>query len=283
MTRSFVALAEQRNLQALRARRLFGLFVVRIHLARDAEAGVVGEHAVETLRRFRCAVGDRDLTGVERVADADTAAVMERDPRGSARRVEERVQDRPVGDGVRAVAHAFGLAEGRSDRARVEVVAADGDGRLEFATTDEFVDGLAHLRALASAQPADTRGEPLKLPALARKPHPALQRLVFGEEFEREVVCASYVFGRARERDPAERAFALAEERTNVFGNEAGDLEGVSASRVEGELAYVVAVVEGDRAPTLKREHRLDVSRHRLHGALDITLRVCASQLLCFF
>ena len=46
-----------------------------------------------------------------------------------------------------------------------------------------------------------------------------------GVEVEREVVGAAYVFGRAGERHPAERPLALAEERTDVLGHEAGNLE----------------------------------------------------------
>src|ERR671912_534613 len=53
-------------------------------------------------------------------------------------------------------------------------------------------------------------------PISAREPQPAVEGLVFGEEFEREVVRAPDVCGVARERDPAEGAFACAEERADV-------------------------------------------------------------------
>src|SRR4051794_13649292 len=102
---SLVVAAQHGNVQALLSRGSFGLFVARVYVARDAEAGVVREHAVETLRGLRRAVGDRDLARVQRVAYADAAAVVERDPGRAARRVEERVEYRPVRDGVRAVSH----------------------------------------------------------------------------------------------------------------------------------------------------------------------------------
>ena len=54
--------------------------------------------------------------------------------------LSERVEDRPVGDRVGAVAHRLGLAVRRGDRARVEVVAADDDRRLDRARADELVD-----------------------------------------------------------------------------------------------------------------------------------------------
>ena len=63
----------------------------------------------------------------------DAAAVVERHPRRAARHVEQRVEDRPVGDRVAAVLHRFGLAERRRHAAGVEVVAADDDRRRELA------------------------------------------------------------------------------------------------------------------------------------------------------
>src|SRR3712207_8257115 len=39
------------------------------------------------------------------------------DPRRATRHVEQRIEDRPVGDGVAAVAHALRLAKGRRDAA----------------------------------------------------------------------------------------------------------------------------------------------------------------------
>ena len=99
-------------MDALAARRRFGFLVARINVARDAKTRVVRQHAIETQGSLVSAVGDRDLSGVQRVADADASAVMKRNPTRAARRVEQRIQDGPIGDGVRAVLHSFGLAEG---------------------------------------------------------------------------------------------------------------------------------------------------------------------------
>ena len=79
------------------------------------------------------AVGDDHHAGVERVADADAAAVMHGHPRRARRRVEQRIQHGPVGDRVAAVAHAFRLAVGRRDRSGVEMIAADHDRRADCA------------------------------------------------------------------------------------------------------------------------------------------------------
>ena len=79
------------------------------------------------------AVGEHDHAGVDRVADPDAAAVVDADPGRARRDVDERVQDRPVRDRVRPVAHRLGLAIRRRDRAGVEVVAADHDRRRHLA------------------------------------------------------------------------------------------------------------------------------------------------------
>ena len=106
------------------------LGIAGVGVAHDAEPGIARQHALELLVRLARAVGDDDHAGVQRVADADAAAVVDRHPGGAARRVEQRVEDRPVGDGVAAVAHAFGFAVGRRDRPGVEMIAADDDRRL---------------------------------------------------------------------------------------------------------------------------------------------------------
>ena len=67
----------------------------------------------------------------------------------------------------------------------------------------------------------------------------------------------------AGQRDPAERSDAAAEQRADVGGHEAGEVEGVLDARIEGDLADVVAVVEHRNALLLELEHRLHVLRHR--------------------
>ncbi len=94
----------------------------------------------KSLRRFGCAVGHDDLSRVLTVADAHAAAVMETHPRRAAHRIDQRIQDRPIADGIRAVAHRFGFAVRRSDRSRIEMIAPDHDRRGDFAIRDQFVE-----------------------------------------------------------------------------------------------------------------------------------------------
>src|SRR4051812_5127654 len=78
----------------------FGFVVAGVDVAHDAEGGVALEDALEAAGGFGRAVGDDDLAGVKRVADADAAAVVEGNPRRAVDRVCERVEIDPVGDRV---------------------------------------------------------------------------------------------------------------------------------------------------------------------------------------
>ena len=195
------------------------------------------------------AVGDDHHAGVQRVADADAAAMVHRHPGGAARRIEQRIQDRPVGNRVAAVAHAFGLAIRRRHRAGVEMIAADHDRRLDAALAHQLVDAQAEARALAVAEPQDPRRQSLERDALAREPDPpapATRRDANISSAASSVTRMSS--GIARQRGPAERSLAFAEQRPDVLGHEAGNVERVGDAGLLRLRADVVAVVEGDRA-----------------------------------
>src|SRR5512133_1983238 len=66
-----------RNLHSLRPRRLACDLVSCIRMPSHADAGVVSQHAIEAQAHLRRAVGNDDLTGVQGVADADAAAMVE--------------------------------------------------------------------------------------------------------------------------------------------------------------------------------------------------------------
>ena len=122
-------------------------------------------------------------------------------------------------------------------------------GALTAPVRDQLVEREAGLRPLAVAEPADARRQPLERHPLLRHADPAAQRRVVGEELQHGLVGAPDVRRVARQRGPAERALALAEERPDERGHEAREVEGVR--RRPGLLRLgpqVVAVVEGDRA-----------------------------------
>ena len=82
--------------------------------------------------RLGCAVGNDNLTGVLAESDPDAAAVMEGNPGSAANGIDERIEDRPIADCIRAVAHPFRFTVGGSYRTGIQVIATDHDRGLEL-------------------------------------------------------------------------------------------------------------------------------------------------------
>ncbi len=98
--------------------------------------------------------------------------------------------------------------------------------------------------------------------ALGRHGDPATQVIVVREEVEHGPVRRPDVLGITAERDPAERAFALAEKRSDVRRDEAGELEGSTEPAQARFVADRVAVVEDLGALIHEADHRLNVLSH---------------------
>ena len=185
-------------------------------MTEDADPGIAGEHAFQLFVGIGTAVGDDHHARMQRVTDADAAAVVDGDPCGAARRVQQRIQDRPVGDRVAAVTHAFGFPVRRRDRSGVQMIPADHDRRLETPFAYELVDAETEAGALAVAEPQDARGKALERDTLAREADPAHERFVVSEHFERRIVGDSDVVGVARQRGPTKRTDTATEQRPNI-------------------------------------------------------------------
>ena len=69
-----------RHLHALFLREALRLVIPRIHVPRHADSRIVGQHALDALCHRVSSVGDGDLPGVQRVANAHAAAVVDRHP-----------------------------------------------------------------------------------------------------------------------------------------------------------------------------------------------------------
>ena len=117
---------------------------------------------------------------------------------------------------------------------------------------------------LAQTQPADARGKALERDPLPGHRKPAMEMRVVREEFRHLAIGLVDVFRIARQRDPAKRSLAFAEERADVGGNEARKRERVRHALVLRDLTDVVAVVEGRHSRTLEREHGFDVGDDRV-------------------
>src|SRR5262249_4823874 len=140
------------------------------------------------------------------------------------------------------------------------MIAPNHDRRLQLAFLYQIVHGQAKLRPLAITQPADARRQSLKMYAFARQLDPAAQDAVLREQLEHQIVSDGDVRRVARERYPAERSAALAEQRTDIGGHEARKIVGILHAALEGEGADIVAVIEGHAAHLLQAQHALNVA-----------------------
>ena len=146
------------------------------------------------------------------------------------------------------------------------MIAPDDDRCAHLALRDELVECEPCLVALAVAEPADASRQALERDALLRHGDPTAQVVVLGEEFEDRAVGAVDVLGITGERDPAEWALALAEQRADVCGDEPGEREGAVVAALACLVADRISVIEDLGAGVHEPDHRLDMLRHRLLG-----------------
>src|SRR6266567_3875648 len=97
----------------------------------------------------------------------------------------------------------------------------------------QIIHRQSELRALAIAEPADPRGQALKLNPLTRQVNPTAKNLILGKEFEHQIVRPMNVRRFARERHPTERAPAFAKQRSNIRGNKSRKVVSVLDSALE--------------------------------------------------
>ena len=121
-------------------------------------------------------------------------------------------------------------------------------------------------------------GSPWNCTRVARETNPSRQRLVVRKHLEDRAVGGGDVLWIAGERRPAEGPLAFAEERSNVLGHEARDVERIRDARLHGLAPDVVAVIEDDAAAALQRQHGLDVPSHRGNASRDVALGITGAE-----
>src|SRR4029077_3603956 len=105
------------------------------------------------------------------------------------------------------------------------MIAPDHNWSFDLAAFNELVHSYAKFSAFAVTEPANARGQTLKMDPLFRELHPAHKRLVFGKQFEGELVGARDVVRLSAQCHPTKRAAPFAKKGANVFRNETGNIE----------------------------------------------------------
>ena len=212
------------------------------------------QHALRAARAaFAVPSATTTMPGVDRVPDPHAAAVVHAHPVRAGGGVDQRVEDRPVGDRVGAVQHGLGLAVWDWRRCR-----RPGDrARSRSAPTPRPSATISLKRspgaiALAVAEPADPRRA---APGTRHAPRPSGANAAGASSSGKSSATARSVLamsaGSPRERRPAERSLALAEQRPHERRHEPRDTQYARSCVEPAELrarAQVVAVVEDDRA-----------------------------------
>ena len=163
-------------------------------------------------------------------------------------------------------------------RSGQSAIAADHDGRRQIAMSDHVVEPHPEPMPLAVPEPADPRGQPLVGDALAGHPDPSGERLVPGELLQHGSIGRGDIGWIARQRGPAERTLAFAEQRSDVCGDEPGVVERPIETPEPRLGPEVVAVVEDLRSPVEERDHPGDVCGHRRPRPARVSLGIALAQ-----
>ena len=161
------------------------------------------------------------------------------------------------------------------------MVAPDHDRGGDLPGADQLVEAQSQPGPFAVAGPADPRRQPLVGDLLPGQGDPAVKRLVVGDLVEHGAIRRRDVRRIAGEGDPAEGALAVAEQRTDVGGDEARVREGPLEAAQLRLGPQAVAVVEYLRAGIEEADQRGAVGRDRGAGALHVGVRVLLTQPHC--
>src|SRR5438128_2117867 len=255
-----------------------GVLVARVRMADNAHPRIRREHARDPALRVLRAVAHEQGACVRGISDPDATPVVDRHQVGARSRVQERVQQGPVRDRIRAVPHPLRLPVRGRHRAGVQMVSRDDDGPAELARRHHAVDRPPELRTLSVGEPTDPRGEAFPREVFLREADPPSERFIPRELAQDDAVRLDDVVRVPGHRDPPERTAAFGEERADKQGHEALEGEGLFDAGLFRLTADVVPVVEDDAPGPEEIEHRADMDRDRLAGATHVFLGILGTQ-----
>jgi hypothetical protein len=128
---------------------------------------------------------------------------------------------------------------------------------------------------VTKSDPTDACGQALEFDARPRHVEPIVQMLIVRHQFFDLGIGTKNVFRVARQRCPAERPNAAAEQWADIGGYEARKVERVVNPHFVCHLAYIVPVIECRHAAAPEVEHRTHVDGHRLLRCARDPARIC--------
>ena len=167
------------------------------------------------VRHFR-AIGHAHHPRVNRIPDPNPATMMQTHPARPARRIQHRIQQRPVSNRIRPIHHRLRLAVRRRHRPRIQMIPPNHQRRIYFPLLHQSVKPLPHLRSLPILQPADPRRKPLKMDLLLRLMNPSVQRLLFRKCLQQFPVRYRNILRIPRQSCPSERPRPLAKQWPDI-------------------------------------------------------------------
>ena len=161
------------------------------------------------------------------------------------------------------------------------MVTPDDDRGLHSSARDQLVDGMPRPRAVAVAEPADARRQPLERHTSTGEIKPSLEKSVLRKQLPELGIDHRDVGRVAGQCGPPKRADAAAEKRPDIRRDEARICECVFDSCLARLPSQVVAIIENIAARPDEREHRLDVHRYRLAGKPQILVGTLLAEARC--
>ena len=148
------------------------------------------------------------------------------------------------------------------------MITPDHDRGFQLARLDHLVEHQARAVPIPQPDPADAGGQALKRDALGSHVQPAVQVIIVGEQLFHRGIGFEDILGVARQRHPAKRPDAFAEQGPDIGGHKAGKGKGGFQPFFLRDLPDVVAIIQRRHARVPEIHHRRHMGAHRGAGGL---------------
>ncbi len=174
--------SKHRQFQSKPFRGSNGLLIASIGMAHHTGTAVVDQHPSKPPVSLITTIAHDHHSRMLRISHPHTATMMQTHPGSAARSIEQCIQQRPIGNSIGSILHAFGFTIGAGDRASIQMISADNNRRAKLPSTHHLVESQACQMTLAQPQPTDTRRQSLESNALTRHIQPTMDMLVFRKQ-----------------------------------------------------------------------------------------------------